>query len=117
MDFIWALAISSHLSLQGEYNNIHPHIRIDNNEWVAGAYYNSERNLSAYGGYRLELDHASAIELGIVTGYSAFGSIAPYARATYDIENFRIFVAPALEKYNQQTNKGLVIGLEFLFNK
>ena len=28
MDIIWALAFSSHLGMQGDYNEVHPHVRV-----------------------------------------------------------------------------------------
>ena len=39
------LALSLHMGLEGDYNNIHPHVRCDINNTIAGAYYNSEENV------------------------------------------------------------------------
>lgn len=86
-----ALGLSLHLGLNDNYNEIHPHIRYIANDYIAGLYYNSESNVSAYGGYRLEYGDFG-LEAGAVTGYSK-ADVMPFVRGTYD--NF--FVAPALE--------------------
>ena len=99
-----ALAVSLHLGLEGNYNEIHPHIRYNEQNYIAGAYYNSESNISFYAGKRWEYNDFG-LEAGAVTGYSA-GDVIPYGRATY--KNF--FVAPAVEGDN---TIGTVIGYEF----
>lgn len=111
MDIIWALALSTHLGMQGDYNEIHPHVRLENNGYIAGAYYNSMERMSLYAGHRFESGNAG-LELALVTGYNAFGPVAPYVRGTYDIGNTRVFVAPAGEKWYGETNIGAVIGIE-----
>jgi hypothetical protein len=99
-----ALAVSLHLGLQGDYNEVHPHIRYNEQNYITGAYYNSESNISFYAGKRWEYNDFG-LEAGAVTGYSA-GDVIPYGRATY--KNF--FVAPAVEGDN---TIGTVIGYEF----
>ena len=47
------LAVSTHLGLEGDYNNIHPHARCTIDNWIAGAYHNSEENVSYYVGKRI----------------------------------------------------------------
>lgn len=111
MDLLWAIAVSSHLGMEGDYNSIHPHIRLFKNGYIAGAYYNSEDTVSAYAGYRLEPINQAGIEIGLATGYSAF-DFAPFARGTYDVGNTRFFIAPGFENYNRKTNIGVVIGVE-----
>jgi len=37
-----ALGVSAHLGLDNQYNAIHPHVRYRNEQFIAGAYYNSE---------------------------------------------------------------------------
>lgn len=113
MDLLWAIALSSHLGLEGDYNSIHPHVRLFEDGYIAGAYYNSEERVSAYAGYRLEPVDQAGIEIGLVTGYPAFGTVAPYARGTYDVGNTRFFVAPVFETRNNKTNIGVVLGIEF----
>lgn len=116
MDFIWALATSLHLGLEGDYNSIHPHVRFIEDSAVAGAYYNSEERISFYGGYRFEPVDSFGIELGLVNGYPALGGVIPYARGTYDFnENTRVFVAPGGEVRNDKLDIGAVIGIEYRF--
>ncbi len=91
MDLIWAIAVSSHLGMEGNYNSIHPHVRFVQNGAIAGAYYNSEERISFYGGYRLEPTEKTGIEFAIATGYEEFGAVAPYARGTYDMGKARFF--------------------------
>ena len=109
--FIWALGLSLHMGLEDSYNEIHPHVRFYEDGAIAGAYYNSLENISFYGGYRLEYGD-SGVEVALVTGYPAFGPIAPQVRGTYDFsDNVRAFASPAIET----NNTGVVIGLEFQF--
>jgi len=115
MDFIWALALTTHMGLERDYNEIHPHVRFYEDGAIAGAYYNSVNRISFYGGYRLEPTDRLGLEVSIVTGYPAFGELAPMVRGTYDInDNVRMFAAPAVESYgNEKSNIGAVIGIEF----
>ena len=99
----FALALSLHLGLEGDYNEIHPHVRYTNEGTIAGAYYNSVENVSAYVGYRWEYNDFG-LEAAGVTGYPE-ADIVPYVRGTY--KDF--FVAPAMER----GNAGAVIGYEF----
>ena len=116
MDILLGLALSQHLNLQNNYNEIHPHIRLQHEQYIAGAYYNSEDRVSPYAGARFEFD-SHGVELGIVGGYPALGTVIPYARYTYDIGNVRTFVTPAGEVVNGETTLGAVVGIEILFNK
>jgi len=97
------LAFSLHLGLQGDYNSIHPHIRYNEQNYIAGVYYNSESNISTYAGKRWEYN-GFGLEAGAVTGYPQ-ADVIPYVRGTY--KNF--FVAPALEG---KDTVGAVIGYE-----
>jgi len=111
--FILALGLSLHTGLSGDYNEIHPHVRYVNDTLIAGAYYNSVDRLSLYAGRRIESGNAG-LEVALVTGYPAFGVVAPFVRGTYDTGNIRYFVSPTIESYNNQNNNiGLVIGVEF----
>ena len=56
------LAISMHIGLTGDYNNIHPHARCQQDSLISGVYYNSEENVSAYIGMT-----QNGWELGLVT--------------------------------------------------
>ena len=101
-----ALALSLHMGLEGDYNEIHPHVRYNDQNYIAGVYYNSESRVSFYAGKRWEYNDFG-LEAGAVTGYPQ-SSIMPYVRGTY--KDF--FVAPALESDN---TVGAVIGYEFKF--
>ena len=94
------LAISMHIGLEGDYNNIHPHARCQVDSMISGVYYNSEEKVSAYIG----LEH-EGWELGLVTGYT-YADVVPMIR--YKKNNW--FITPAIESNGR---KGIVIGLEF----
>ena len=108
---IAGIALSLHLGLDGSYNQIHPYVRMQNeNNIIAGAYYNSENRVSGYLGYELEVTEKVSVDLGIVSGYSS-QDILPMARVTYDD---KIFIAPAIEYSNEEVDKfGVVIGIQF----
>ena len=98
-----ALGISIHLGLAQSYNEIHPHIRYIEQGYMAGVYYNSVENISAYAGYRWEFNDFG-LEAAAVTGYPE-ADVVPYVRGTY--KDF--FVAPAIE----DGTVGAVVGYEF----
>lgn len=113
MDIILGLALSAHLGLEGNYNPVHPHIRLQNDLFIGGAYYNSEERISPYAGIRLELEDYG-MELGAAGGYPALG-VVPYIRYTYDInDSLRLFVSPGGEKVDNEINYGIVVGAELL---
>ena len=114
MDLIWALAVSTHLGLAGDYNEVHPHVRFIEDGAIAGAYYNSVERISFYTGYRVEQGPFGA-EFALVTGYPGIGPIAPYIRGTYDLGNVRAFASPTGEVSNGETNIGIVFGIEYQF--
>jgi|TARA_A200000159_G_C7323667_1_gene339949 hypothetical protein len=101
------LAVSMHVGLEANYNNVHPHARctVDNN--IAGVFYNSEDRISTYIGKEFELDEYWNIELGLVTGYKS-EDILPMIR----YKAGGLFVSPAYEKHNGEENYGVVIGWE-----
>jgi len=93
------LALSLHLGLENDYNNIHPHARCTVDNHISGIYYNSEDNISLYTG----LEH-NGFELGLVTGYSS-NDILPMIR--YKKNNW--FISPA---YEIDGKYGIILGLE-----
>ena len=103
MEILTSLALSLHLGMEGDYNAIHPHIRLQEQQYIAGLYLNSERTISPYVGYRFEHNEVG-LELGIVGNYSN-SPVMPYVRATYK----QFFVTPGVEK----DNIGIVIGVEY----
>ena len=112
MDLTFAIALTTHLGLAGDYNEIHPHVRLSYGNVVTGVYLNSEERVSLYAGLRLEHDRWF-IEGGAVTGYLS-RDVLPYARAGYDFEHVTVFVAPAYEMYPTE-RLGAVVGLEWRF--
>ena len=114
MDILLGIAVSQHLNFHYDYNEIHPHIRLQQDFFIAGAYYNSEERISPYAGIRLELeDHG--IELGAVEGYPKLGGTVPYVRYTYDLnDSLHLFATPSGERVNGEINYGLVVGVEML---
>jgi hypothetical protein len=102
LEILTSIALSLHLGFEGDYNAIHPHIRLQEQQYIAGLYYNSESNISPYVGYRLEYNDFG-LEYGAVGNYS-HADIAPYVRGTY--KNF--FVAPGIEN----DKVGIVFGID-----
>ena len=104
--FSLLVALSLHIGLEGDYNNIHPHVRCDiNNNTIAGAYYNSEENISFYVGKKIPIYNVE-LEVGLVTGYSG-ADIAPMLR----VKRGNWFMSPTYE--TTSNNVGLVFGYEF----
>jgi hypothetical protein len=108
MDILYGLALSLHLGFEQDYNMIHPHIRLKHDDYIAGAYYNSEDVLSLYAGLEFEQENWN-YEFGVVTGYSS-DRIYPFFRSTYDLnDNIIGYITPAIEG----DTVGLILGLEF----
>ena len=116
MDLILAIAFSHHIGMDGNYSEIHPHIQLQaDSGFVAGAYLNSESNVSPYLGWRFEYD-AAFLEVGAVGGYESI-NVAPYLRVGYEITNgVDLFAAPAFETDGRGgVNYGAVVGVSFNF--
>lgn len=121
MEILYGLALSTHLFLEREYNEVHPTIQIEKDSYIAGAYLNSDMNLSFYSGRKFDFENGHAIEIGAVSGYNVSGSgFIPFTRYTYsnkEHEQVKYFIAPAPEKRNGKVDIGIVLGMEFLINK
>jgi hypothetical protein len=95
---------------KSDYNSLHPHIRIEEGHFIAGAYLNNEGSkVSNETGY---------FEYGLVTGYNIDESILPFARLGLKLdESSSIFVAPSLYKDGKYSSvkTGTVIGLEIMY--
>ena len=124
MELLFGLALSTHLGLNNDYNEIHPHVRIQDEYWIGGAYYNSDSMVSVYGGTVLELDMLGiegfekfGLELGLTTGYDDLGTVVLFGRGTYTLnENSILFLAPSPERSaDDSINLGAVVGTEFRF--
>lgn len=114
MDLILALGLSTHLGLANDYNEIHPHVRLKHDNFISGAYLNSENSLSMYGGLRYEYKDFG-LEGALVTGYS-MGDAVPMVRGTYNVTDKMVFfTSPAYETHNGEDAYGLVAGIEFQF--
>ena len=115
MDILYGIALSMHLGMEGDYNSVHPHVRIQQDRFIAGAYYNSEERISPYAGIQYTFDNVF-VEGGIAGGYPAFGTVIPYARVGYRLsDNTNIFVAPGGEVRHGEKIIGAVIGVEINF--
>jgi hypothetical protein len=106
MDIIFALALTTHVDLNQPLNEIHPHIRIEHNNFVAGVFVNSLQNRSTYVGRVTDLTENLSIEYGAATGYD-FYPVVPFGRATYQLtDHTKLFIAPGV---------GTVLGIEIFF--
>lgn len=99
------LAASIHMGLEGDYQNVHPHVRCEVehsffNSTITGVYYNSESTVSTYIGQKF-----GAVEVGIVTGYSSY-SLLPFIR----VKKGNWYIAPTYEKDGD--NWGTLLGWE-----
>lgn len=112
MDILIGLALSAHLGFSQDFNSIHPHVRLQQNNFIAGAFYNSEKAMSAYAGIELSKGRWN-YEIGAVTGYSD-AEVLPYLRTTYELSKHSyVFAAPAISG----SNTGIVLGVELLVKK
>lgn len=116
MDILLGLAVSTHLGLTGDYNEIHPHIELTSRQFVAGAYYNSIETGSIYLGIENKVNDKIILETGIVTGYDNLATVIPYAKINYSLQdNAELFMSPTFEKNNNDYNLGLVLGILYYF--
>ena len=108
----FAIGLSLHVGLEGDYNQIHPHVRYQDDWKIAGAYYNSMDRTSLYAGYRYEYKDFGA-EFALVTGYDEIHDVVPFMRGTYK----NVFIAPAAEDVNGNLEFGILIGFEYGLGK
>ena len=106
--FLLGMALSAHVGLEGDYNKLHPHARVQCDSYISGVYYNSEERASVYAGFEKELAKDLTIEFGAVDGYQYEKEIIPFGRIKY--KNY--FLTPAYENGSEKT--GLVLGVEFM---
>jgi len=103
-----------HLGVQGDYNNVHPHIRCEQESLIIGTYYNSENNISHYFGRNFKFNDWE-LDIALVTGYLN-NSLQPMIRLKSD----NWYISPMYEKEYKNShipniNYGLVIGYEIQF--
>jgi hypothetical protein len=104
------LSLTTHLNVEGDYNNVHPQIECEytHSNTIVGTYYNSENNVSLYAGTRIPLRKNWEIDLVIATGYR-IRDVQPMIR----FKKNNVYIAPMYEKYNNtNSNYGVVIGYE-----
>ena len=89
--------------MAGEYNEVHPHVKCEVENMSFGTYYNSEKSISNYMSFDLELPRMN-IEVGLTTGYR-LAPLVPLIRFKKD----NYFLAPI---YNPKGDNGIVIGFE-----
>ena len=112
----YGLALSMHVGLAGDYNEVHPYVEYSSNNVHVGAYYNSESNVSPYLHYRLENDSGYFLDLGVVGGYNS-ADVLPLVRAGKHFTGVpaSLFIAPAYEQTSNGSNIGAVVGIQFKF--
>lgn len=114
MNLLLGLATSIHMGFEGEYNQIHPHARLEYRDYAAGTYLNSENRLSSYLSYTVDIG-TYYLEFGAVGGYS--DSILPLVRGGKQLSNdVRFFITPGFEVGGTNKPK-VVLGLEFNLRK
>lgn len=100
------LALSMHVGLVNDYNQVHPYAICETDKTITGIYYNSLDNVSLFGAIKYKLTDELLLDVGIVTGYVY--DVVPMARLRYK----NIFIMPALEDEDQV---GIVVGLDYKF--
>ena len=111
MCLAYGLALTMHLGMEGDYNDIHPFIECQYNNIVTNAYYNSMEKTTLYLGYRKQYDNGWGWDLGLATGYNE--SVVPTGRITYN----NLFILPGVEWYDDDYQVGVVIGMEIKLGK
>ena len=112
----FGVAVTKHVGLDLDYNEIHPHIRYENGSFATGVYYNSESNISVYGAAIFDVTERASVELGVVSGYAST-DVLPFAKINYELnDNLKAFVAPCVEVINDDLKVGGVAGVEVKFD-
>lgn len=108
MDLLLGLALSAHIGFGNNINGFHPMLQLQKNNFIAGAFYNSESNASLFAGLSSKLGKFN-IEYGLATGYNQ-GVVVPFVRGIYNInDNINVFVVPAPGK---DGDLGIVLGTQ-----
>lgn len=95
---ILLLAASLHVGAQQEYNEIHPALGVECNEWSAGYFVNSEDGDSLWAAKRFERNKLFG-ELGLAIGYRD-NPVIPFARIGYDLGFIEVSAMPSIEGAN-----------------
>lgn len=104
------LSFTMHLGVNGDYNNIHPHLQCEKDSLIVGTYYNSEKDISYYFGKNYNFNDWE-LDLALVSGYHD-KKIQPMIRLKSD----GWYIIPMYETYynsnRTEVNYGFVIGYE-----
>tara|TARA_B100000035_G_scaffold235069_1_gene203316 strand:+ start:1736 stop:2077 length:342 start_codon:yes stop_codon:yes gene_type:complete len=105
---VLGLALSAHVGMKYEYNQVHPYAMCETEKTIVGTYYNSLDRWSLVGAYKYRLDEDLTLDVGLATGYDY--DIVPMARLRYK----NLFVMPSVEGYeNEEKRTGVVFGIQF----
>lgn len=99
------IALSTHVGLEYEYNQVHPYAVCEKEKTVVGAFYNSLDRWSITAGFKYKLDEDTHLEYGVATGYDYDYPVVPLIR----LRHKDWFVMPTVEN---ESNTGLVIGFQ-----
>lgn len=101
------IALTGHLGLEYEYNQVHPYAVCETDKTVVGTFYNSLDKWSITAGLKQKLGEDTHLEYGIASGYDYNGQdVVPMIR----LRHKQWFVMPTVEN---EDNVGLVIGWQF----
>ena len=103
---VLGLALSLHVGLQNDYNQVHPYVMCEKNQVITGLYCNSLDKVSVVLAKEYDLTDDLKLDVGIVSGYVY--DIVPMVRLKYK----NLFLMPALE----DNRTGLVFGYQYEFN-
>ena len=121
---VLGLGLTLHSGFSYDYNTIHPYVEYQYGNLRAGAYYNSEENISTYGGLNLMLPGLDqfSVDTGLVTGYTELTEdqpydLTPYIKFNYHYnDNVTVFTTPGAEvQEDESVNYGVVGGISFNF--
>ena len=96
------LSFSMHLGGNGDYNNIHPHLRCEKDSLIVGTYYNSEKDISYYFGKNYNFNDWE-LDVALVSGYRDRG-IQPMIR----LKSNGWYISPMYGKYYFNSNRAEV---------
>tara|TARA_B110000858_G_scaffold159207_1_gene182725 strand:+ start:2893 stop:3216 length:324 start_codon:yes stop_codon:yes gene_type:complete len=103
---VLGIALSMHVGLQDNYNQVHPYLMCEKNQITTGVYYNSLNKVSVVLAKEYDLTDDLKLDVGIVSGYVY--DVVPMVRLKYK----NLFLMPALE----DDRTGLVFGIQFDLN-
>ena len=102
---VLGIALSMHVGLQDNYNQVHPYLMCEKNQITTGVYYNSLDKVSVVLAKEYDLTDDLKLDVGIVSGYVY--DVVPMVRLKYK----NLFLMPALE----DDRTGLVFGYQYEF--